>query len=619
MKTRKTPLHHGLALLASSSLLALMTACGGGGGGAESAASTPATPVAETQRPLSVSGTVTGFGSVIIDGVTYDDSLAQVAVDNGGSQGSAGALSDLKLGMSVDAIVEDGKLKQVMVRATMAGPIGSIDGPNASFSVYGQTVKVLTSGAKPTLFAGVGALSGLAANDHVEVHGTLDAARAIVATRVERKPKEAGEPTARLGGSITGLNSTAKTFLLQNLTVDFSGAIVLPAGQVPADGQEVLAFGDAEPAADRFVARTLRIRAADEGAPVVVGGLVSAFNALADFSVAGQRVDASAANVVDGTASDVVSGQAVAVEGRIVSGVLRADKLRIIKTPVNVLASLKGDVSAFLSTANFKLRGVTVDASAATATGGSKDDLGNGAYVKVQGSVRGDIFRAETVEFLVPPAARSVKVTGELRDLDAQALAFKLMGLPVRLAQNVSVEGGALTALVNGRRVTVEGVPNADGVVVVSKLVLQPDVVNPAEAVLSGRAYDVSPSSFKLPGMTVTHSSATMFEGGTSADVASGDLVVVRGRVGTDKKSLSATWVEVAKGESPAARALGEVSDFVSLADFRIAGQRVDASAATVDGQVSSLVDGASVMATGSLVLRDGVRVFEATQLRFMQ
>ncbi len=617
MKTRKSPFRHGLALLASSSLLALMTACGGGGGGAESPAPTP--PVAETQRPLSVSGTVTGFGSIIIDGVTYDDSLAQVAVDNGGSLSSAGALSDLKLGMSVDATVESGKLTQVVVRATMAGRIERIDSANTSFSVYGQTVKVVPSGAKPTLFEGVGGLSGLALDDRVEVHGTIDASRAIVATRVERKPRDAADPVARLGGSVTALNTTAKTFRLNELTVDFSGASVQPAGQALADGLEVLVFGDAEPAAGRLVARTLRIRAADEGAPVVVGGLVAAYDSLADFSVAGQRVNASGATVVDGTASDVTNSQAVAAEGKVVSGVLRADKLRIIKTPVNVQASLKGDVSGFLSTANFKLRGATVDASSATVSGGSKDDLGNGAYVKVQGAVRGDIFRADTLEFLAPPAAKAIKVTGELRDLDAQALGFKLMGLSVRLAQNVAIEGGALTALVNGRRVSVEGAPDADGVVVVSKLVLQPDVVNPAVSLLSGRAYDVSPSSFKLPGMTVTHSSATEFEGGTSADVVNGALVVVRGRVGTDKKSLSAAWVEVVGGEAASARALGEVSDFVSLADFRVGGQRVDASAATVaDGQVSGLVDGASVMATGSLVLREGVRVFVATQLRFM-
>jgi hypothetical protein len=63
----------------------------------------------------------------------------------------------------------------------------------------------------------------------------------------------------------------------------------------------------------------------------------------------------------------------------------------------------------------------------------------------------------------------------------------------------------------------------------------------------------------------------------------------------------------------------GTVSDFVSLGDLRIGGQRVDASGATwVGGQSSSLANGAVVMATGSLVERNGVRVFVATKLRFM-
>ena len=68
------------------------------------------------------------------------------------------------------------------------------------------------------------------------------------------------------------------------------------------------------------------------------------------------------------------------------------------------------------------LRGATVDASAATFVAGTKDDLGNGALVQIQGAVRGDVFRGETVEFLKPEAARALKLNGELRDQSRSVL-----------------------------------------------------------------------------------------------------------------------------------------------------------------------------------------------------
>jgi hypothetical protein len=529
-------------------------------------------------------------------------------------------LGDLKLGMTVDATVENGKLTQVTVRAAMSGPIERLDSSAGTFSIFGQTVKVVASGATPTLFEGVSSLSSLAVNDRVEVHGTLDASRSVVATRVERKPLNSVETGVRLGGAITALDVTAKTFKLNELTVDFASASLTPAGQVLANGLEVLAFGSAAPAAGRFTAQTLRVRAADEGMPLIVGGRVASYQSLADFSVAGQRVNAASATLEGGSASDVANGQPVAAEGKVVSGVLRADKLRVIKTSLDVLASLKGEVSGFVSAGNFKLRGATVDASAATFVGGAKDDLGNGAFVQIQGAVRGDVFRGETVEFLKPVAAQAVKVNGELRDWDAQAQSFKLTGYAARLAQSVLVEGGQVAELAAGRRVSIEGLPDTHGVVVVSKLVMQPEVVSQAVAVLSGRVYDVASSSFRLPGMTITHSSATVFEGGTAADVENGAQVYVKGRVSSNKQGMFASWVDVVKGDAPAARVLGSISEFSSRSNFRINGQRVDASNADIiDGQVSSMADGVQVMATGSLVEVDGRRIFVATKLRFMQ
>jgi hypothetical protein len=618
MTPHATPFRPRLALLASAALLALVAACGGGGGGTSPSADTPA-PVAPSTQPATVNGTLTGFGSIIIDGVRYGDAAARVMVDNGAATARGAGLADLKLGMSVDAKVENGEVTEVVVRAAVAGPISSVDLAGQSFTIFGQTVKVSLTGATPTLFEGVSGLSGLAVNDRVEVHGTVDANRAIVATRVERKPREADEPAVRLTGIVTSLDATARSFRFQDLTVDFSSATVLPANLAIANGQQALIFGDAAPSNGRFVAKTVRIKAAEDGAPATLGGRITAFTSVADFSVGGVKVNGQGASIEGGTASDLVANQSVAVDGRMSAGVLRAEKIRIIKVPVDALASLKGEVTDFISAANFKLRGTIVDASQAAFVGGTSADLGNGATLQVQGAARGDVFRAERVEFLKPSAAQTLKLSGEAREWNAQTRSFKLVALDVRLAETAEIEGGSLGLMASGRRVAVVGVPDANGVVLASKLILLAEPVAPAVSVLGGRAYDVAPSSFKLPGVTVTHSSATIFEGGTAADISNGALLFAKGRVDPATRSMFASWVEVVKGESPGARVAGTVSDFVSLGDLRIGGQRVDASGATwVGGQSSSLANGAVVMATGSLVERNGVRVFVATKLRFM-
>jgi len=616
MKIRFLPSRARVAACAAT-VLALLTACGGGGGDSPP----PAPTVTDnTQRPLAVTGTVTGFGSVIIDGVRYDDTGTAVDVDNGGASAVPQSIGDLKLGMSVDAKVTDGKLVSVTVRAAIAGPVGSIDPAGSSFTIYGQTVKVATSGATPTLFDGVPNLAGLSAGDRVEVHGAVDDSRAIVATRIERKPGAAAAGTVRIGGAVTALDSSARTFRFNDLVVEYGGATITPADLALANGQVVVAFGDAPPSGGRFVARTLRIKAAQDGAPAAVGGRVTAFVSLADFTVSGLRVDAKAATIVGGSAADLSVGQAVAVEGRMSNGVLQAEKLRLIKTPVDALASLKGGVTDYLSVQSFKVRGTAVDASAATFVGGTAADLANGASVVVQGSARGDAFRAERVEFVKPPAAQTLRISGEMRDWDPAARTFKLVALTVRLGDAVAFTGGSIERLASGRRVSVTGLPDSAGVIVASRVELLAEATAPEFSVVGGRAYDVAPSSFKLPGVTVTHSSVTVFEGGTYADIANGALVFAKGRLDGSGKHLFATWVEVVKGDAPAARVAGPVSDFVSTSDFRIAGQRVDASAAQiVDGQVSALADGVLVMATGALAERDGVRVFVATTLRFMQ
>jgi hypothetical protein len=123
-----------------------------------------------------------------------------------------------------------------------------------------------------------------------------------------------------------------------------------------------------------------------------------------------------------------------------------------------------------------------------------------------------------------------------------------------------------------------------------------------------------------LPGVGVRYSAQTAFEGGTAADLVNGVLVFAKGRYDAPTKAVVATWIEVVKTDASVPRVAGPVSEFVSLANFRIGGQSVDAAGATIlDGTAADVGNGVVVLVQGQLVDRDGKRVLVAQKLRVMQ
>jgi Domain of unknown function (DUF5666) len=644
----------------------LLAACGGGGGGGADTAAPPVTgvtpPVADV--PVTVMGTVTGFGSVIIDGTRFDDGAASVKVDTNPTELAAGSLPDVKLGMHVEATSSGGKLSNVTIRAALMGVVGAVDAAGSSFTVHQQTVGVLTTGATPTVFEGLSGLAALTAGDVVEVHGTVDETRKVVATRVERKARTDVAAGTRVGGLVQALDATAQTFKLGNLTVNFSAATVVPAGKTLANGQLVAVFALAAPpssepltggpgVAQVLVAKSLKIVTPEEGGGLAVGGRVMAYVSLADFTVQGVRIDASTASLEGGTAADVVAGANVAVQGTVTAGVLKATKLRVLKSSDDVKASLLGPVTDFVSSASFKVRGATVDASAAALTGGTAADLGNGANVKVTGRVLGEVLKATSVEFVAPPATGTIKLKGEVRELNASAGTFRFLGVRLKLQTSTQFVGGVAADLANGKRIEVTGtaadvlaaaastlVSGEPPVVNVSKLEFLTDTAVANAVVVSGRVDGlnlgdgrlVNPIngtgtvSFKLTGVEVAINGSTTFTGGAELDLSNGMQVLVKGNLTanatTGVRSLVATSIEIRKPEDRPAGlvVVGAVSDFVSKSSFRIGQQKVDASNAVFsNGVEADLANGRAVEGTGTLAGAEGARYVVLSKLRFIK
>jgi hypothetical protein len=637
----------------------LLVACGGGGGGgAEPAVPPVAPPVAVilpgVDAPVTVTGTVTGFGSVIIDGTRFDDAAASVKVDTNPTELAAGSLPDVKLGMHVEATSTAGKLSNVTIRASLVGVVGAVDAGASSFTVHQQSVSVVSTGATPTVFEGLSGLAALVAGDVVEVHGTVDDSRKVVATRVERKARSDTAAGTRVGGLVQALDATAKTFKLGDLTVNYSAATVVPASKTLANGQMVAAFALAAPSAASpgvaavLQAKGVKIVVPEEGGKLAVGGRVMAYVSLADFTVQGVRIDASAATFEGGAAADVVAGANVAVQGTVVAGVLKATQLRVLKNSDDVKTSLLGTVTDFVASASFKVRGAVVDASTASFTGGAVADLGNGANVKVTGQVKGDVLKATAVDFVALPAAAVIKLKGEVRDYSATAGTFRFLGVSVKLGSATQFVGGTLADLANGKRVEVSGTAAAvvaaaasaattgeAPVVNVSKVEFLTEATA-AATVVSGRVGDLATASstptgmatvsFKLPGVTVTLGTNVNISGGTLQDLANGIEVLVKGSVSTtanaERRSLVATHIEIRKPEDrPTGLVVtGAVSDYTSKAAFRIGQQKVDASNAVFsNGVEADLANGRAVEGTGTLAGAEGARYVLLSKLRFIK
>jgi Domain of unknown function (DUF5666) len=371
----------------------------GCGGGVESGG-TGVTPTTS-----SASGPITGFGSVVVNGVRFDDSSATVT----DADGIARSRDDLRLGMTTDvqgsAITVDasgtstGTAKSIVYGSDLLGPIDSIDVAGARLVALGQTVDIVST----TVFDDVsisGGLAALAVGNVIEVYSLFDAASGhYTATRIERK---SGVTSYRLRGIVTNLDANAKAFNIGSERISYAG-VPGPAPASLVNGNFVRVQLQPLKVGGVWLVVALKNGVGGPGDTddARLEGLISAFSSATRFSVNGITVDASAANPPAGLGL----GVRVEVEGSARGGVLAATKVKI-KTPGDVGGQefeLHGPItSANAPQLSFVVRGVTVSYSAATEfRDGTAAGLGVGTSVEVRGtlSAEGTRLVAERITF----------------------------------------------------------------------------------------------------------------------------------------------------------------------------------------------------------------------------
>ena len=398
MNASMTQWSSALAAATAACATALLVACGGGGETATEAV-VPATAITYTQ------GAITGFGSVFVGGVRFDDSSASVSDEDGNSR----SRSELKLGMMVEldaGAVDRSSASALALRIRLGneivGPVGAVDTTASTVQVLGQTVLVTSS----TIFdeSLAGGLSALTAGAVVEVYGILDPANGrVVATRIEPKT---GATAYKLRGAIADLDTTAKTFTVNGQTISYAG---LPAASVPpglTKGQIVRVLLQTTQVNGAWVATALRggLRLPEvTRRDAHVEGVISVFTSTSSFQVNGLQVDATNATFPDGT-TGIVLGAKVEVEGVVTNGVLVASKVEIEDRRTEPrLLELRGEMGNLNTTdKTFALRGVTVwYGGTVEYKNGTAATLANGKAVEVKGVLSTDRTRLEArrIEF----------------------------------------------------------------------------------------------------------------------------------------------------------------------------------------------------------------------------
>ena len=290
---------------------AILTGCGGGG------SSTGTTSFA--------SGTITGFGSVILDRKTrIDDSAAKIRSDDDDAN-EVHDKSELKLGMHVEVeagdITDDSsgrhsKASEIRFGSELVGPVDSVT-PN-SFTVLGQTVKVDPT---TTIFDDSisGGFSPALVNMVVEVHGLFDSTgKTYTATRVEAK---AAAQSFKIRGVIDTINGKTITIGGETITLDLIASLPkLSAGDIVRVKVKTVKVGSAWEA----ISIKSGVRKAEDHDQAEIKGAVK-ITGTKLFDVDNTHVDASkVANM-----PSIKDGDFVEVEGSIVNGILVATKVEL--------------------------------------------------------------------------------------------------------------------------------------------------------------------------------------------------------------------------------------------------------------------------------------------------
>ncbi len=333
MKGFRTPIGFLSAVVSLSFAIASLSSCGGSDSGDLAGGGTGGTGIS--------TGAVTGFGSVVMNGIHYQTDgpgFKTKKIVRGVDKSGQTDRDVFSIGMVVILHHPAGNnnATEIDYEPNIVGPIGS----KVPAGADPPTIMVL---GLPVIVDNATVFADLSPGDVVEASGFVDNVGRVRATFVAKENPVPME--FEIKGFLSGLNASDNTFHLgllpdgsgNTVTVSYTtGAIQgLPAGPVSGMYARVTTM-DAQPVNGKIMASQVMISVArtdfPENATVDLDGLVtkpgSSSGNLLSFDLEGKVVQADGSTVfTGGTAADIRPNVRVHVRGKEIGGTLSAGEI----------------------------------------------------------------------------------------------------------------------------------------------------------------------------------------------------------------------------------------------------------------------------------------------------
>ncbi|WP_132970880.1 DUF5666 domain-containing protein [Thiogranum longum] len=343
-------------------LAGLLSGCGGGSGGGTTAGIGGTGQIA--------SGTITGFGSIFVNGIEFlDIDTATCTIDDSDNTGNCQA--NLQLGMVVEVTGTvngtTGNATQVIFDSDVEGAVAGVSMLNPgdikrTFTVLNTAVQIDSASTK---FSGGIAFDTLANDDVVEISGFFDNTGVLQATYVEGKGSlTLGVTQAEIKGIVSaapaagaGIGDSFVISGASNITVTIAAGADLGdmPGGIVSNGTLVEVRGTLTSpttlSANRIEPEDTAI--GSDGDDISIEGLITDFVSQSNFRVDGQLVDATTATL-NPTTLQLGNGAKVEVEGTISGTTLIADDVEARGNDIKVEATVDAvDAGASTVTVRF--------------------------------------------------------------------------------------------------------------------------------------------------------------------------------------------------------------------------------------------------------------------------
>lgn len=297
---------------------------------------------------ITATGTITGFGSVILDDVKFETSSSTFDVDdNPDSTEDALALGmrvTIKGTLNADGVTgtADSITYDDELQGPVSIPVNDVDADNKTITVLGITVALNRNTTRfdtDEPIAGTFDFDSIDQGNNVEISGYLDSSNQLIATRVELEDEtfDFNNDSVEVRGTVSNLmagNFTLNLLGISGVTVDVDTTLSPTDYELTgelSDGILVEVEGKCTNAnCDTIDAKSVEEESEgfEDDGDVEIKGFITRYDSNSDFDVDGLLVDASNAQF-EPASLVLAQDMFVEVEGTVTNNVLIATKVEL--------------------------------------------------------------------------------------------------------------------------------------------------------------------------------------------------------------------------------------------------------------------------------------------------